>query len=152
MVHVPEAHRITTGRYTGSSPALGNNGAFRLPPIRGGRQLFIIASDGAGWEHVSVHVLDGKKMHTPTWSEMCHVKDLFWDREDLVIQYHPPESQYVNNHPHTLHLWRPTEQEIPAPPSYLVGIKQTHAENMGGGRRLKLLTGTQLSFFDKENE
>jgi len=122
MFHVPEEYRIKTGRLASTSE-FENNGAFELPPIRGGRKLFCIASDGMGWEHVSIHVLDGKRMHTPTWSEMCHVKDLFWDAEDMVIQYHPRKSQYVNNHPNTLHLWRPTQDLIPNPPSILVGVK-----------------------------
>jgi hypothetical protein len=122
MFHVLEEYRITTGRVASSSE-FGNNGAFELPPMRSGRKLFCIVSDGMGWEHVSVHVLDGKMLHTPTWSEMCYVKDLFWDAEDMVIQYHPRKSDYVNNHPHTLHLWRPTDQTVPNPPSILVGVR-----------------------------
>ena len=122
MFHVHEEHRIKTGRVA-STAEQGNNGAFSLPPLRGGRWFFCIVSDGAGWEHVSVHVRDGKMLHTPTWNEMCYVKEVFWDDEDIVLEYHPPRSQYVNNHPHTLHLWRPTNQTIPNPPSYLVGIK-----------------------------
>ena len=120
MFHVPEDRRMITGRMA-STPAYGNNGAFELSPIRGGRRLFCIVSDGMGWEHVSVHVLDGKKMHTPTWSEMCHVKDLFWGAEDIVVQYHPPKSEYVNNHPYVLYMWRPISQIVPAPPAILVG-------------------------------
>lgn len=122
MFHVPEEYRITKGRVASTSE-FGNNGVFEIPPIRGGRKLFCVASDGAGWEHASVHVLDGRRMHIPTWSEMCHIKDLFWDDEDLVIQYHPPKSNYVNNHAYVLHLWRPTNQKIPNPPSILVGVK-----------------------------
>jgi hypothetical protein len=122
MFHVPENYRILVGRI-GSDPSFGNNGAFELPPLRGGRKVFVIASDGLGWEHVSAHVLDGKEFRTPNWSEMCHIKDLFWDAEDVVMQLHPRKSEYVNNHPHTLHLWRPTEATIPEPPSYLVGVR-----------------------------
>jgi hypothetical protein len=122
MFHVPEKCRIVTGRI-GSNSSFGNNGAFELPPIRGGRKMFVIASDGMGWEHVSVHVLDGKELRTPTWGEMCCVKDLFWDEEDVVMQLHPKQSEYVNNHPHTLHLWRPTDAAIPTPPSILVGVR-----------------------------
>jgi hypothetical protein len=72
-----------------------------------------------GWEHVSV----SKKTYTPTWDEMCYVKSLFWDEEDTVIQYHPAKSQYVNNHPYCLHLWRPTKERVPVPDPILVGIK-----------------------------
>lgn len=90
--------------------------------------LFIIATaetPGAiSWEHVSVHAaknLNGrKKVMTPTWAEMCQVKDLFWGPEATVLQYHPPASEYVNYHPHVLHLWRPTGIEIPRPERILV--------------------------------
>lgn len=54
---------------------------------------------------------------------MHYIKTLFWDKEDTVIQYHPPQSQYVNCHPFTLHLWRPIGLTIPVPPSILVGPK-----------------------------
>lgn len=101
-----------------SDDTYGNAGAFE---IRGpmGTRLFIVASDGMGWEHVSVSC----KTRCPSWSEMCFVKDVFWDDEEVVVEYHPPRSQYVNNHPHCLHLWRPIGIEIPLPPTILVGIK-----------------------------
>jgi hypothetical protein len=53
---------------------------------------------------------------------MCFAKDLFWDEEERVIQYHPPLSQYVKNSSFRLHLWKPKYQEIPAPPPELIGI------------------------------
>jgi hypothetical protein len=122
MFHVPENSRITSGRM-GSTSASGNNGCFHLPsPKKHGRWLMIIASDGMGWEHVSVHISEGTQTRTPTWDEMCIVKDLFWDAEDVVLQYHPKKSEYINNHPHTLHLWRPVGAEVPTPPSILVGV------------------------------
>ena len=113
MFHVPNKRRIRNG-YQGSTDALGNNGCFLLP-----HGLFAIASDGLGWEHVSVST----KKKTPTWAQMCLVKNLFWDKEDVVIQYHPPKKEYVNNHEHCLHMWRPIELNIPVPDSILVGIK-----------------------------
>ena len=83
-----------------------------------------------GWEHVSIHVEQqpttgwGKSTNrTPTWSEMGMIKDLFWDEQDCVVQFHPPKSEYVNNHKTTLHLWRSTRQDFPMPDSILVGIK-----------------------------
>jgi hypothetical protein len=48
---------------------------------------------------------------------------LFWDGEEVVIQFHPPKSEYVNNHLGCLHLWHPTRDKIPLPDSILVGIK-----------------------------
>lgn len=52
---------------------------------------------------------------------MCFIKDLFWDEDDTVIQFHPPRSEYVNCHPHCLHLWRPIGIEIATPPKWMVG-------------------------------
>jgi hypothetical protein len=53
---------------------------------------------------------------------MCFVKDLFWDDEDCVMQLHPKKSEYVNNSPFCLHLWRPINAIIPTPPHEMVGI------------------------------
>ena len=122
--HVPEASRWTNApNGYDSDSSCGNNGVFRLPSPEPGWTLEMICSDGLGWEHVSVHARRGDKPRTPTWKEMCAVKDACWDDEDVVIQYHPAKSEYVNNHPHVLHLWRPTQQSIPIPDSLLVGLK-----------------------------
>ena len=122
MFKVPEKHRITTG--PGSSQKwVGNNGAFLFR--RNGIVIFCIVSDGQGWEHVSVSIWSkgGKKQikRCPTWAEMCIVKSQFWSESDTVVQFHPPEKDYVNYHEYCLHLWRPINSEIKAPPSKLVG-------------------------------
>jgi hypothetical protein len=131
MFHVPEATRIRTHPLLGSITADGNNGAFDLESCEPGWRLALIVSDGADptvpekWEHVSVHAYKeaglAVRERTPTWKEMCFVKRLLWDAEDVVMQLHPRESEYVNCHPNTLHLWRPINAEIPTPPSYFVG-------------------------------
>lgn len=100
----------------------GNNGAFNIR-LSGRSNAYVIASDGGLWEHVSVHIIADKQNRTPTWAEMCKIKDMFWDDDDCVVQFHPPKSDYVNNHKHCLHLWRPIGQEIPRPDPLLVGIK-----------------------------
>lgn len=121
MFHVPERYRILDGP-RGSSSAYGNNGAFRPQALIPGRELWIIASDGMSWEHVSVHAANAhNKSFVPCWDEMCYVKEVFWDPEDVVMQLHPARSEYVNAHPAVLHLWRPIGQEIPTPHSSLVG-------------------------------
>lgn len=123
MFKVPEKYRIKTGKWA-STQEDGNNGLFVIPFYGIYKGLFIvIASDGLEWEHVSVHVEINKKIRTPFWDEMCKMKDLFWDKEDCVVQYHPSELEYVNNHPNTLHLWRPTKLTIPIPLKEMVGIK-----------------------------
>ena len=104
-----EKYRITKGPMA-SDKSYGNNGAFEIP----GPQkavLWTIASNEGGWDHVSVHV-EGR---CPTWKELCFIKDLFWKPEETVIQYHPPKSEYVNNHPFVLHLWKPQGIDVPMP-------------------------------------
>lgn len=127
MFQVPEQYRVTTGPL-GSTRANGNDGHFKIP-LSNRSTAYIIASSGMGWEHVSVHIVEATfkqpnpwQDRTPTWAEMCKIKAAFWGEEDTVIQYHPPKSEYVNNHKHTLHLWRPIGVEIPRPPKILVGI------------------------------
>lgn len=126
--HVPESHRfqsITHPMHSSSSD--GNNGLFILPLDK---TLYAncIASDGMGWEHVSIslsRIIKKKRLvsvrRCPTWEEMCQVKDTFWGREDAVVQFHPPANEYVNHHPHTLHLWVPTTHPVVVPESILVG-------------------------------
>ena len=88
-------------------------GAFQM-----GRLRMIVSSD-MGWEHVSVST----ETRTPTWKEMCAVKDLFWGPDEVVIQFHPPQSAYVNYHPHCLHMWKPVGVTLPLPPEWMVGPK-----------------------------
>lgn len=116
-----EPYRFRTGEY-GSNPG-DDFGAFRIiGPL--GEKLMILASPGDAnedipWEHVSVST----NHRCPTWREMCYVKDLFWDEEEAVMQLHPPRSTWVNNHPFCLRLWRPSNGNIPLPPSIAVGLK-----------------------------
>jgi hypothetical protein len=142
MFQVPERFRVTTGRMA-TSAADGNNGFFVVPSQTLGdhRAMQIIASDGEGWEHVSVCVKVQSFAYTPLWDEMCMIKDAFWGEEDVVMQLHPRKSNYVNFREHVLHLWRPViiadDEEfqqnlrdhmpddmnwpIPEPPTSLVG-------------------------------
>lgn len=99
---VLEKYRMTNAGPYSSTAADGNNGAFRVPLPRclGAHIAQIIASDGEGWEHVSVSL----RHRAPKWAEMEHVKRLFWGDDVAVMQLHPPRYQWVNNHPHCLHL------------------------------------------------
>lgn len=119
--HVPNQYRVTKGPMA-SENRIGNNGAFLIPKKNGKGKFACIAGEGAGWEHVSVRVIRDFEDHTPTWGELCEVKSLFWDPEDLVVQFHPPESEYVNTHPHVLHLWRKqgTNDFCERPPGWMV--------------------------------
>lgn len=150
MFNVPEKYRVLRGPFA-STLAAGNNGVFVLPSIGGGVRVHLqcIASDskhpdanmfgdpkdGIYYEHVSIvmiNITHSGKTHElgrcPTWAEMCYVKETFWDDpEDVVIQYHPPKSEYVSNHQNCLHLWRPADKEgnpipIPRPDPRAVGL------------------------------
>jgi len=89
------------------------NGSYSI--TYNGVQFYIIASDGLGWEHVSV----SSETRCPRWDEMCYIKNLFWDEDQTVIQYHPAKEDYVNYHKNCLHLWRP-KIEFPIPPTCLI--------------------------------
>lgn len=112
-----------------SDASYGFNGMFRIP--KDGNTVRCIASDGSDmpahqpewkWQHVSVSI-EGESW-PPKWGLMCWVKDLFWDDEDWVVQFHPAKSQYVNCHPGCLHLWRPLVEKLPTPLSIMVGPKR----------------------------
>ena len=46
----------------------------------------IIFSTGAGWEHVSVAPF--KRSVTPSWDDMCEIKNIFWGEDEAVIEVH----------------------------------------------------------------
>lgn len=118
MFHVPNKFRLRNG-ILGSDDSYGNNGFFVIPNrfAPGNKSVLAVqASDGDGWEHVSVSI----EFRCPTWDEMCYIKNIFWDDEDCVMQLHPPKSKYVNNHQFCLHLWRPISENILIPDSSMV--------------------------------
>lgn len=82
----------------------------------------VIWSNGGGWEHVSF--TPSKRFYMPSWDDMCRIKNIFFYPEETCVQYHPAESEYVNNVPNCLHIWRPIDQELPTPPSWMVGAKK----------------------------
>lgn len=122
-----EPHRIST-----TPPWLSKEGdRFGMFVIRDGRtQIKAIVCDASdpdseGWEHVSVSVsymnTNRKIIHrTPTWDEMCMVKRMFFEPEECVLQFHPPESEYVNVHKHCLHLWLNIYHPFKVPPKICV--------------------------------
>lgn len=97
----------------------GGMATAHLVASRKNTEAKIIFSWGGEWDHVSVSFPN----RCPTWEEMCEIKRMFFRPEEVVVQYHPAERQYVNAHPYCLHLWRYQRQEIPAPPYWMVGPK-----------------------------
>lgn len=103
-----------------TTDADGFMGLFRL--TIDGCLVRCVASDGGGWQHVSVS-LEYQPNTCPSWKMMCKIKDLFWEDDDVVIQFHPAKKDYVNHHPGCLHLWRSLDEKQPCPPSIFVGPK-----------------------------
>jgi hypothetical protein len=91
-------------------------GAFAMPSPIDGRELVIVASNDAGWDHVSV----SRQNRAPNWTEMEHVKRAFFRDDEVAMQLHVPPSEHINVHPNCLHLWRPHQQPIPMPPGAFV--------------------------------
>lgn len=90
-----------------AGPAPSNCGHFRVSA--GGIVLDVLASDGGGWDHVSVSL----PHRCPTWEEMELVRSLFFRDDECVMQLSVPRSENVNTHNYCLHWWRPqTAQEI----------------------------------------
>lgn len=86
----------------------------------------IISSDGSDWEEAGMkppaweHVSISMQHRCPTWEEMDHIKRLFWEDGETVVQYHVPRKSHVNIEDTCLHLWRPIGVEIPRPPQLCV--------------------------------
>lgn len=112
----PEKYRHTKGIWGTKN---GDNwGLFFIPSIKGAPLKVICAPSEAEWQHVSVSLPD----RCPTWTEMCKVKNLFWDANETVVQFFPREDEYINNHRFCLHMWKHKDGHN-LPPSILVGAK-----------------------------
>lgn len=123
----------------GNSPKGATWGAFQIPHVdqwlrsQFGAFYNVLASDGEAhygspgteWDHVSVHVRkDGKNgqriSSTPTWEDMEHIRSLFFDDDETVMQLSVPRADHISHHDHVLHLWKPLKAAIPVPPKILV--------------------------------
>lgn len=111
-----EKFRVRKGPLA-STPEHKNNGCFRIS--HKGMKFLVVVSDGGGWDHVSVSLSN----RCPTWYEMCGFKEVFFEDEETVVQFHPKESEYVNCSKNCLHLWRKQDSEFELPPSIFVGPK-----------------------------
>lgn len=94
------------------------NGFFRLPHPKGFGFYLVLASDGWGWDHVSISLIDnlGRSIdRTLNWEEMEEIKKIFFKDDEDVVEFHPREEDYINEHPYVLHLWRPNLVLMPTP-------------------------------------
>jgi hypothetical protein len=85
--------------------------------------LDVIASNGDGWDHVSVST----PRRCPSWPEMETVKRLFFEDHETAMQLHVATAEHISQHPYCLHIWRPHDAEIPLPPAIMVGRSRSTA-------------------------
>ena len=83
-------------------------GLIKLPDC--GVCSVVFGDNENGYEHVSVSPIH--KYKTPTWEDMCVLKDIFWHEEEEAYQIHPKKSEYVNVQENCLHLWKPVGHEL----------------------------------------
>lgn len=91
-------------------------GTFWVKSPVDGAGLKVLASNGHGWDHVSV----SRRNRPPNWPEMDHIKRLFFLPGEVAMQLHVAVEDHINNHPNVLHLWRPHHDSIPLPPKEFV--------------------------------
>jgi hypothetical protein len=123
MMKVPEEFRFFKKNHPLSTTKLaGNNGTFVIPHYRiPGYTMIVQATDVNDWEHIYVQVVGrrhkNKATRYPTYEEMKWIKELFWGKDDLVLQYFAKDWDYTNASidPYVLHLWRPKTLPIPKP-------------------------------------
>lgn len=74
-------------------------------------------SDGRRWVHVSC----SRPSKLPSWEDLREVKDTFIGRDRRALQVLPPAAEYINIHPHCLHLWSCLDGE-PVPDFRIAGM------------------------------
>lgn len=114
---VPEKNRVILPKSEPyySDETFGNNGLFSVR-LNKKKKLRIIASDGGGWDHVSVSLKD----RVPSYFEMKLVRRLFWGDDDVIVEYHMGKTDHVNCNNNVLHLWRCQVGHFPTPPKLFV--------------------------------
>lgn len=112
LYRVRDAHVLERWGWTGDETC----GSFSVPSPIDRKPLMIVASSGNGWDHVSV----SRANRCPNWTELEHVRRLFFRDNETVMQLHVPPKDHISLHPNCLHLWRPQQVEIPRPPEWMV--------------------------------
>lgn len=123
-----DAYRITNPvelRIYGGWSGDDTCGAFRIPSSIDRQLLMVVASNGEGWDHVSV----SRRNRCPNWEEMEHVAALFFKDDETAMQLHVPRAEHLSLHPYCLHWWRPHDAAIPRPPSNMVAIPGSLEDN-----------------------
>jgi hypothetical protein len=56
---------------------------------------------GGIWWHISI----AHPLGLPSWEQLVEVKEAFMGKEVKAMHLLPPRSQWMNVHPHCMHLW-----------------------------------------------
>ncbi|MGE0289339.1 MAG: hypothetical protein AB7I42_24095 [Bradyrhizobium sp.] len=111
MKPIGEISRLVRTVLNGKVPREGLDGIAFTIPVPGG-QIRVIASNGGGWDHVSVSLSD----RTPTWNEMELVKRSCFKDDETAVQFHVPPGIHKNVHEHCLNIWRDQSTPYRLPP------------------------------------
>lgn len=76
--------------------------------LNGNWWYVIVGENEDDWEHVSISPVKNKRM--PNYKEMQELKELFFNDDEGVYEFHPPKKDYLNLHEYCLHLWRPKKE------------------------------------------
>lgn len=82
----------------------------------------VIASNSLGWDHINAIVQLNSifpEYRMPNAEEMKKIKNMFFSRNEPVMEVHPKKEDYVNINPNVLHLWKPNLIDLPVPPNIL---------------------------------
>lgn len=64
-------------------------------------------------DHVSISNFKRNKL--PSWDDMCKLKDMFFRSDEMAVQIHPAEKNYlhgVNGLMNVLHIWAPVNGDF----------------------------------------
>jgi len=114
MIDLRELDKYRVDGYTHEDRKF--HGVFCITSKSARRVMRIIASNGDGWDHVSISLNN----RCPNWQEMEQIKRLFFKEEELCWQYHVPPADHINVHPYVLHIWRKHNFDMPLPPKEMV--------------------------------
>lgn len=131
MLSTAKAEKYRREHPMGFKHKTGDPFGFFMVPIKMNGPVMAVqispAVDQYEFDHVSVSL----PHRTPTWDEMCKVKDLFFEDEDVVVQFHPAKSQFVNFAKNCLHMWRWAKGKLPTPQAFEVGPSKDLLEALG---------------------
>ena len=82
----------------------GGYGIFRYGSLRNASVIWG-RNEGGKYDHVSI----SPSGRTPTWEELCKVKDTFFNDDEECYQIFPKKREHVNLDKNCLHIWRNTE-------------------------------------------